>query len=123
FRQPTDYEKTLFEVIREYNFSFYYESIDKVVEEESFNIQIQKNKEEIKNFFQDLLKGKLTGSSSMDIALELFEWILTGFQEEELTKNILELFLNFQIPVNTEHIVRIQKKYSQLLEQENNRNS
>lgn len=84
---------------------------------------LQKKHEEIKNFFFDLLKGKLTGLPSMDIALELFEWILTGFLEEELNKILLELLTNFQITISSEQVSKIQKKYFEFLEQEKTSNS
>lgn len=46
-RQATTYEKKLFEIVKELNCTFYYESIFRVVDEEKFKIKVEKNKEEM----------------------------------------------------------------------------
>lgn len=81
----------------------------------------QKKFDEIKNFFLDLLHGKLTDLPSMDIALELFEWILTGFQEEELSKGIFEILTNSKFHLQDNHLLNIQIAYKKILEEENSR--
>lgn len=79
----------------------------------------QKNHSEIENFFWKLLQGKLTGSSAMDIALELFEWLLIGFQEEDLWEDVFKILINHRLPIQNKHIHDIQTAYLQLLEVEN----
>jgi|GEM_PF-3329899 len=46
-RQAALYEKRLFEVIREYNQKFYYESIFRIIDDEEFKIKVVKNEEEM----------------------------------------------------------------------------
>ena len=46
-RQASLYEKALFDVIREYNNRFYYESIFRVIDNEQFKIKIEKGREEM----------------------------------------------------------------------------
>lgn len=46
-RQANLYEKVLFDIIKEYNNRFYYESIFKSVDVEQYKIKIEKNKGEM----------------------------------------------------------------------------
>jgi hypothetical protein len=46
-RQANLYEKKLFEIIRDLNKNFYYESIFIVIDEERYKIHVEKNKEEM----------------------------------------------------------------------------
>lgn len=46
-RQPNDYEKKLFEIVREYNGNFYYSNILKTVNDEKFKISVEKKREEM----------------------------------------------------------------------------
>ena len=46
-RQANLYEKKLFEIIRDLNNIFYYDSIFKIIDEEQYKIKIEKNKEEM----------------------------------------------------------------------------
>ena len=46
-RQANLYEKKLFEIIRDLNNIFYYDSIFKIIDEEEYKIKIEKNKEEM----------------------------------------------------------------------------
>lgn len=79
----------------------------------------QKNNKEIEKFFWSLLKGELTGSPAMDIALELFEWLLTGFQEENICKNVLKILTNNRIPIQDKDLQKIQTAYLKILAEEN----
>jgi hypothetical protein len=46
-RQANLYEKKLFEIIRDLNNIFYYDSIFTIIDEEQYKIKIEKNKEEM----------------------------------------------------------------------------
>jgi hypothetical protein len=46
-RQAEPYEKILFEIIKEYNHRFYYQSIFRVVDHSQFKIKVEKTKEEM----------------------------------------------------------------------------
>lgn len=46
-RQACPYEKILFDILKEYNFRFYYESIFRVVDGENFKVKVEKKKEEM----------------------------------------------------------------------------
>ena len=46
-RQVTQYEKMFFDIIKEQNHRFYYESIYRVVDEEGYRIKLEKSKEEM----------------------------------------------------------------------------
>jgi hypothetical protein len=46
-RQAKIYEKKLFEIIKEYNNVFYYNSIFRVIDEEKYKIKVEKSKEEM----------------------------------------------------------------------------
>ncbi len=47
YRQAEAYEKTLFEIIKEYNTKFYYKSIFRVVDHSQYKIKVEKAKEEM----------------------------------------------------------------------------
>jgi hypothetical protein len=46
-RQASLYEKILFEAIKELDNKFYYSSLNRIIEEEQFKIEIEKRKEEM----------------------------------------------------------------------------
>jgi len=46
-RQSNQYEKELFDIIKDYNISFYYQSIFRVVDSEKYKLKVEKNKEEM----------------------------------------------------------------------------
>lgn len=46
-KQISSYEKKLFELIREYNHRFYYESIFRIIEEDNYKIKVEKKREEM----------------------------------------------------------------------------
>lgn len=46
-RQISPCEKALFEIVREYNHRFYYESIFKIIDEGEYSIKAEKDKEEM----------------------------------------------------------------------------
>jgi hypothetical protein len=46
-RQANQYEKVLFDIIKEYNHRFYYESIFRVIDGGSYKINVEKDKEEM----------------------------------------------------------------------------
>ena len=46
-RQANLYEKKLFEIIRDLNKNFYYDSIFIIIDEEKYKIRVEKNKEEM----------------------------------------------------------------------------
>jgi hypothetical protein len=46
-RQASTYEKKLFEIVKDYNGMFYYESIFRVMDEEKYRIKAEKDKEEM----------------------------------------------------------------------------
>lgn len=83
----------------------------------------QKNCDEVENFFWNLLKGKLTDSPAMDVALELFEWLLTGFREQNICESVLKILVNSKIPIHTYHLERILIQYQHILEEENSTES
>ncbi len=46
-RQVNTHEKDLFEVVKEFNNSFYYQNIFRVIDNEQYKVKIEKNKEEM----------------------------------------------------------------------------
>lgn len=46
-RQANSYEKVLFELIKDFDTRFYYESIYKVVDNDQFKIKVEKGKDEM----------------------------------------------------------------------------
>lgn len=46
-RHATEYEKTLFEVIKEHNTGFYYESIFRAYDSGEFKVKVEKAREEM----------------------------------------------------------------------------
>lgn len=54
----------------------------------------------------------------MDVALELFEWIFTGFQDEEISKLILNTLTNSRFEFQKEHLEKIHLAYTKLLKEE-----
>ncbi|MCX7842963.1 MAG: hypothetical protein N2489_07810 [Clostridia bacterium] len=46
-RQVNQYEKHLFEIIKEHNLRFYYESIFRIIDEEGYKVKVEKPKEEM----------------------------------------------------------------------------
>lgn len=46
-RQVSNYEKMLFDLIKEYTHKFYYESIYRVFDEDEFKIKVEKPREEM----------------------------------------------------------------------------
>ena len=56
-RQANLYEKKLFEIIRELNNNFYYDSIFIVIDEGKYKIQVEKHKEEMVRHANIALNG------------------------------------------------------------------
>lgn len=56
-RQVSQYERILFDIIKDHTHRFYYESIFKVIDEEEFKIKIEKAKEEMVGRAQVTVNG------------------------------------------------------------------
>jgi hypothetical protein len=55
---------------------------------------------------------------SMDLFMELAEWIITGFEDMQLKQEILNLFTNYQYKIEQSDIQELQKKYEETLKED-----
>ncbi|MCB1193223.1 MAG: hypothetical protein H7A23_10310 [Leptospiraceae bacterium] len=84
--------------------------IRKYIEEKNFN--------KIAKEFTNLLKGRdLAQKPAIDVAFELLEWILTGFQEDDLVLLLLPVFFNNRLQFDKELLDELKVSYQQLLVQ------
>ncbi|TGM07935.1 hypothetical protein EHQ76_04230 [Leptospira barantonii] len=64
-------------------------------------------KEEIKKEFKTMIATE----GRMDLALELLEWLFTGFDEKELLNELFSLVLNDRISLAEDFLNRLKKNY------------
>lgn len=64
---------------------------------------------EIRKEFSDMIAVE----GRMDLALELFEWLFTGFEERELLNELISLILNDKIPLPENFLDLLKKNYEE----------
>lgn len=65
--------------------------------------------EEIKNEFTTMIASE----GKMDLALELLEWLFTGFEEKKLLNELFSLVLNEKIPFPENFLENLKKNYEE----------
>ncbi|PJZ52843.1 hypothetical protein [Leptospira adleri] len=66
-------------------------------------------KEEIKKEFRTMISSE----GKLDLALELLEWLFTGFEEKELLNELFSLVLNDKITLPENFIETLKKNYEE----------
>lgn len=74
--------------------------------------------EEIESLIEALIQGKDLERSGFDIALELAEWMVTGFQEEDLSLRLLHLITNHKLRFTSEHLTKFHGMYMASIQEE-----
>lgn len=59
----------------------------------------------------DIFQKTISEEGRLDLALELLEWIFTGFEKEELVRSIFSIVLNHKIKMNSEFYSRLKEEY------------
>ncbi|MBM9502272.1 hypothetical protein JWG44_18635 [Leptospira sp. 201903071] len=65
--------------------------------------------EEIKNEFRTMISSE----GKLDLALELLEWLFTGFEEKKLLNELFSLVLNDKIPLPENFLETLKKNYEE----------
>lgn len=80
----------------------------------------EKDLDKLKEELTTLIQGSLKKSQApaMDVFLELAEWIVTGFEDNSLKLEILNLFTNYKYPIEENVLLQIQQKYDETLKED-----
>ncbi|MBW0435014.1 hypothetical protein HGB47_15485 [Leptospira yasudae] len=65
------------------------------------------------NEIKQEFKTMIATEGRMDLALELLEWLFTGFDERELLNELFSLILNDRIPLQEGFLDRLKKNYEE----------
>ncbi|MFB5651238.1 hypothetical protein ACE5IS_11370 [Leptospira wolffii] len=82
-------------------------------------IQLQSMPVELRGFLESgkdseivrILRKTIQEEGRLDLALELIEWIFTGFENEQLVRSLFSLVLNDKIPLPTEFYSILKEEY------------
>jgi hypothetical protein len=85
--------------------------------------QIRKWKEvgdiqKIENLILGLIQGRNLEIPSLDLALELVEWIIVGYEEEQLSLQLLKVLANHKLQFTPEHLQKFKDLYSSYVSKE-----
>ncbi len=85
--------------------------------------QIRKWKEvgdiqKIEKLILDLIQGKDLETPSLDLALELIEWIIVGYEEDQLSLQLLRVLANYKFAFTQEHLQKLKILYSTYVSRE-----
>lgn len=71
---------------------------------------------------QDLVKGNshITPTPKLDVALDIIEWVLTGFDLTEVVQDLLNIVFNKKLKITEDLIVKIRSLYLEHLNKPNN---
>lgn len=76
----------------------------------------QNNFVSIQNELKNLLMGReLVSKPTPDVAFELLEWILTGFQDDKLVLELLPVVFNDKVKFDSEFLNELKNSYNELL--------
>ncbi|MBE7413501.1 MAG: hypothetical protein L6Q54_06865 [Leptospiraceae bacterium] len=71
----------------------------------------EKKYKEIQDEFRGLAFGKNQEKPKIDLALEILEWIVSGFEEDELVLELIKILTGHKIPVELNLVESLKSEY------------
>jgi hypothetical protein len=68
--------------------------------------------------FLDLIRGIDSSAPCLDIAMELMEWIVTGYDKDPISLHLLNLLCNSKIQIGEADLQKLKILYNQYLKEE-----